>query len=231
MKSHPINIVIVIAALFASSAIHASMIAGYDIPQVGSGYATLPPVSGGAPEVSATNMTATIPALTPQTISNHYRFTGWLSSVNTSRYIRTMLTVAPGYTLSLSDVSYSVEDLPHSATLSTFHVRTSLDGFASDVDAFTLSVPGAVTDRVTDLSGLGSITGAIEFRFYATTTSPAMTMGFSNHLPGGSGAGLPDVGQNIRFNGDVIAIPEPGALTLLGLGATIVAARRRRSVR
>lgn len=217
-----------VAALIAAGSATASMIVGYDIRQDTGGYTSLTPIPGGAPEVSATALSATTPPLVNHTIPNHFRFDGWLPIVSASRYMTTTLTVDPGKLLDLSDLTYSVEDLPHTGARSTFHVRTSLDGFTNDVDAFTLTMAGLVTDRTTDLSGLAPVSGAIEFRFYATTATGGITMGFANHLPGGSGGGLPDVGQNIRFNGEIIDVPEPASIALLGLAAIAMASRRRR---
>ncbi|MCB9857486.1 MAG: PEP-CTERM sorting domain-containing protein [Phycisphaerales bacterium] len=228
MQSRFVMKLMIAATLFGAAAAHASMIVGYDIPQMASGYSTLAPIPGGAPEVSATPMTATMGSLSNATIANHFRFNGWVPTVNASRYITTTFTVDPGKLLNLSNMTYSVEDLPHSGTLTTFHVRTSLDGFASDIDAFSLTMPGVVTDRTTDLSILGAVGGSIEFRFYATTLNPAITMGFANHLPGGAGGGLPDVGQNIRFNGEIVTAPEPGTILLVGLAAVGIVRRQSR---
>lgn len=210
------------------SAVRASMIAGYDIIQTSGGYSSLPPIPGGVPEVSATPMTATTPPLANHTIPNHFRFNNWLPIVATNRYFTTTLTIDAGSELLLTDMTYSVEDLPQAGDRSTFHVRSSLDGFAADIDAFTLTIPGQVTDRATDLSTLGPVTGAIEFRFYATTNAGGNTMGFANHLPGGSGQGLPDVGRNIRINGNVRPVPEPASLGLIVFGAGVVILQRRR---
>ena len=222
---------IAITAMMTTNLAYGAVITGFDIPQTGPSFTTVAPIGGGAPEVSATSLAYT-PNLTGPGFSNHFYVRGWENAINPAKYYSTTLTVDPGFVLNLDDLTYSIEDLG-GAPVSTWHVRSSLDGFSSDIDSFILSnSSGLVVDRTSDLTSLGAITGAIEFRFYATTNSLGRAVGFANHLPGGAGGGLNDVGQNIRFNGTVApaVVPEPASLAVwtavAGLG--LLSRRRRR---
>lgn len=184
----------------------------YNIPQTGSNYISIPP-SGVATDISASTLAATN-TLTPNTFGNHFYFRNWNTTINSAKYYQNTLTVAPGKTLFLTDVSYSVEA---TNPVSFFSVRSSLDGFTSDIDLFAANGV-VVTNRTSNLTGLGPITGAITFRFYATAPNPGARMGFANHLPGAAGAGSEIPGRNIQFSG--LVVPEPASL-LLGLIACI----------
>ncbi len=195
-----------------------AFVAGFDIPsqaEFGS-YTQIDPIFGGSPYVMATPLALTTDTLFPVTLSNHFYASQWGVAIDPTKFYTTSITVAPGKQLQFGDLTYSVEDTgPTLIANSTFHVRSSLDSFTADLDRFALdNDEGLVVDRITDLSGLGVVTGTVEFRFYATTETPNIDMGFANHLPGGAGEGLPDVGQNIRFDGVVSDIPEPGGLPL-----------------
>jgi hypothetical protein len=124
-------------------------------------------------------------------------------------------------TLYLDDVSYSVEA---TQAPSSFQVRSSLDGFTSVIDAFTVS-NAAVTNHITNLTSLGPITGSVTFRYYATSPAVGQRMGFANHLPGGTGSGREIPGRNIRFSGRLV--PEPTSCGLMALGLGCAALRRR----
>ena len=204
-----------ILALALLSSIYSTSIAApivtYNIPQGGSGYTSIPP-SGVAADISASLLSATN-TLGTNTFGNHFYFTNWDTTINLAKYYQNTLTVAPGKTLCLTDVSYSVEA---TNTISTFAVRSSLDGFTANIDFFNTNGV-SVTNRTSNLTGLGPITGAITFRFYATAPISAARMGFANHLPGGAGAGSEIPGRNIVFSGKVVPEPSSGVLLLISL--------------
>lgn len=212
------------AAIVATGNVQAAFVVGFDIPQTGTGYTSIAPISGGSTFVTASPLFRTN-TLSGFAFSNHFYFSNWNTSVNLNKYYSTTLTVDPGKILNLTTLTYSIES---TAPNSTFHVRSSLDGFVSDIDSFT-SNGTLVTDRSSILAGPGPVTGSIEFRFYATTINSDVRMGFANHLPGGTAGSAPDNGQNIRFNGSVSVIPEPSSSAAFVIGAFVfVSARLRR---
>ena len=198
----------------------AATIVEYKIPQSGAGFTSIPP-SSVDPSITASLLAAT-PTINPNTFGNHFYFFNWNSTVNLTKYYQNTLSVAAGKTLYLDDVSYSVEATTPPAT---FQVRSSLDGYTSIIDSFATN--GAViTNRTSILTGLGPITGAVTFRFYATSASTVGRMGFANHLPGGTGQGIEIPGKSILFSGRVV--PEPLSAGLLSLGILMAAAQRPR---
>ena len=222
-----------VAACLSSESVFAAIVAGFDIPQ--SGFGTGTAVSPTSVEAHATvSALSATGNLSPSGVDgNHFYMRGWSPVVEFSKFYRTTITIEEGFQASFDNITFSVEDAGTSGPgqYNTFHIRSSLDGFSSDIDSLVLSnTSGLVINHKTNLSGLPSITGSIEFRFYATAGSTSHLVGFANHLPGGSGGGLTDVGQNIRFNGSITAVPEPAAVLIVGLAAMSGALRRRRRI-
>jgi hypothetical protein len=216
----------VVGTLGVMAPARGDLIALYDIPQGNSVNYTSIAASSTPTGITASNLAAN-GAIAPNTFSNHFYFQNWDAAVNLSKYYEATLTVGAGLQLLLDNVSYSVESTAGAG--STFQVRSSLDGFTSVIDSFTTNAAD-VTDRTSDLSGLGAISGAVTFRFYATAPTTGTSMGFANHQVGGAGGGLPDVGQDIQFFGSVV--PVPSGVVLAGLGAAgVVGLRLRRRVR
>lgn len=98
---------------------------------------------------------------------------------------------------------------------STIFLQTSVDGFGSGktVDSHT-HTSGTSADSVSfDLTGLGTQSGAVEFRLYAYDDN-TVNVGtrFRNRV------------ANMTL--DVTAIPEPASLALLGVGGLVLLTRR-----
>lgn len=133
----------------------------------------------------------------------------WTSAtLDPTKYVTVTITPDAGTTISYEDVVWDKgffgPDIDDGA------VRTSLDGFTSDLA--TGVDDGA--DITFDLSALSGVTSGVEFRFYFTNSgSPSWS-----DLSTANGSGL-------TFNGTVI--PEPGSLALLILSGTFMLRRRR----
>jgi len=209
------------AGIFASSASNAAVLATYDLAGIVSASAL--PLTSSAAGFSFSNLTGT--NVNGTAFSNHYYSNGWGTVLDPNRYLSLTVNHAGSYSLGL--MTFAVES---TAGLPSFlYVRSSQDGFASNVDAFDWgSSDTLVTNGDFDLSGLGALSGLTELRFYFTAASTTIDVGFANHEAPGAGAGLPDVGRDIVINGAAVAdVPEPSALALFGIGLLALTARRR----
>jgi hypothetical protein len=95
-------------------------------------------------------------------------------------------------------------------------VRSSLDGFASDIgtDVVPSQNPNLTAFGI-DLSGLSlfqNVTSQVTFRIYGYAPTTGVGMFY----------------DNIAVHGSVQAVPEPGTLAVLGIGALVALRRRRR---
>ena len=211
-----------VATLAASAALPASaaLLATYDLDAAA---ASTLPVASSAPGFAFSAASGV--GATGGGFSNHFYFTNWDGAVNAAKYVSLTVSNAAAYTL--STMTFSVE-YAQSGFAGTVYARSSLDGFASDVDSFAWANPASdVTDGDFDLSGLGVLNGLTELRFYFAAASTGHSVGFANHQPPGAGGGFPDVGRDIQINGN-LAVPEPGSLALIGIGLAVACAVRRR---
>lgn len=146
--------------------------------------------------------------------SNHFYLNNWGTTLDTSKYYETTLDAGDSL-VDLATVSFSVENAGASA--STWVLRSSADGFTSDLATGTVTTQN-VTNFTADLSGLADVSDAITFRWYFITPNGGTT-GLANHEPGGSGGGLSDAGQDVRFTGSFVTadLGAPVTITVTGV--------------
>ncbi len=150
------------------------------------------------------------------------------ASIENDMYGAFSVTVADGQQLSLSSLQFGMRnDRGYPGQFFSVHLRSSLDGFASDVavatqlrtDADTADTQGPETKTI-DLSSAAfqELTGTVTFRLYMVTTIVNNT---------GSGEYI-RIMPDIILNGEVApAVPEPAMLGLAGLGGLVMVRRRR----
>lgn len=155
--------------------------------------------------------------LVPSSNTGGYAANNWHSddpslatAIASNNYFSFTLEAADGFHFTTTNITWNMR---RSGTgPSNFVIRTSADGFASDLATWTSEANGTLSSAVS----LGTQT-AVEFRLYGysgTSGAGAMNMGGS--------------GNDVEFYGVTSLIPEPGTMALLAMGLAGVALVRRR---
>lgn len=142
------------------------------------------------------------------------------AAITANDYYSFTISPTAGFALNLSSLAF---DLTRGTSTAEVFVRTSLDSFGTSIFADNSSPTGTTISPVTSVA-LGSsyqnITAPFEVRFYfADNTTSTTTNSIVNSRL-----------DNIVLNGDLVAIPEPGASLLFAFAALPVIGRRRRIV-
>lgn len=130
------------------------------------------------------------------------------AAVANNQFFQFTTTPTPGFELDLTSLTFDA-GRGGGSTPRGFVLRSSLDGFASDIATGTIpTVQPTLTPFSIDLSGISfqGITSALTFRIYGFTPSAPLVGVFYDDL---------------TLNGTVVsaqAVSEPGTLTMVGMG-------------
>lgn len=128
------------------------------------------------------------------------------SAINLDRYVQVFVAPEVGQEMSLSNFSFNVWSTSSGAQNAA--VRSSVDGFSSDLASIALT-RSANNRPVVDLSGgsFDNLDSSVEFRIYLWGSTGYQVAYFSD----GTGTNA------IAVDGTVSAIPEPATLGMLGV--------------
>lgn len=138
------------------------------------------------------------------------------TAVSLGNYFSFTVTPSAGYALNLSSLSFN-EAITPGGGLSGYDVRTSVDGFASDVQsAGGIASSSAVS---VGMSGAGyqGLTSALTVRIYAFNSAATLPPSFSLAAF-----------NSVILGGTVTSVPEPTTLALIGVGGMALLGLRRR---
>ena len=203
LRITPLLRLVFIAACFltltATQSAKAAVLATYDL---NSATGTTLPVTPVAAGYTISPMSAI--GVPGNAFSNHFYFNNWNATLNPAKYLS--LTVGNPAAYRLTDISFSVETSV--VAPATVIVRSSADGFASDIASFSWA-NDLITDVSLSLASIGTRTGNTELRFYFLTPAAGTFTGIANHQPPGTGSGTPDIGVDVTLNGDLVTAPAP----------------------
>jgi len=134
------------------------------------------------------------------------------------QFVEFTVTAAAGCTLDLTSLDFSL--IRASQGPQDYAVRSSVDGFTSDIVFADQGIPSALTTESVALTGAA-------FQGLSTITFQIAFDDRSNNTPSNSAVQLHD----ITLNGEIIGshIPEPSSAALFGFGSLALIARRKRA--
>jgi hypothetical protein len=168
----------------------------------------LPPASA-APTVTAGNLSGGPGLDNPGLFANAYEFDNWPSGpLNTSDYLDFSVT---GTGIIYSTVVFSLYNNFDGS--GNWEIRSSVDGFASALDAGVFSGIFFSGELITaNVSALGTRSGTVEFRLY-TYNNAGATNPLERGIRGTGGSG-----QGLTVNGSVAAVAAAPAVSAPALG-------------
>ncbi|NTW53689.1 MAG: hypothetical protein HGB15_02765 [Chlorobaculum sp.] len=147
--------------------------------------------------------------ITGANANNTYSATGFANGAAlvpaNNDYFTFTITANPGYQIDFTNFAFNGQR--NAAGPSSFVLRSSVDGYTSNIGAvITTSTSG--TTYTIDLSATNfQNVGAITFRLYGyNATSPFGQYSINDYV----------------LNGTAAAVPEPGAIALLGVGSLLM---------
>ena len=158
---------------------------------------------------------------------------GWPTgeTMDETIYFEFRLIILPDYEANLNSLTYAFgrEDWAGNAGADNWELHISYDAFdlhdelletvdTSGVADYFTPIPATALTVTTDLTGLGTRTGEVWFRWYGYGGTGSFASGFINQ--GG-------FGSNVILDGTLNEVPEPMTLTLLAGGAVLLGRRRR----
>lgn len=216
----------IVAIISAQTAAHADLLIGWNVAGL-SGTELSVNAAYVAPNVVSTTVLTRGSGLSTNPGTNSLNSASWAmpahstvaSTIASNDYYTIRIIADPGFTLDLTNFVY--RNQRSTTGPSNITLRTSADGFASDVASWTVAstVPN-------DISTPLNITGVtdIELRIYA---AGAIAFGGTLRVADGGNHGAP--GIDLAVFGTVV--PEPGTFALLVAGLGVVTAVRKRRMR
>jgi hypothetical protein len=158
---------------------------------------------------------------------------GWpiADELNENNYFQFRLIIPPDYKANLDSLTYAFggEDWNGNSGAENWELHMSYDAFdlhdelletvdtSGVLDYYYPEADSAMT-TMTDLTGLGTRTGEVWFRWYGYGGTGSFASGFMNNS---------DFGSNVILDGTLTEVPEPMTLTLLASGAVLLGRKRR----
>lgn len=148
---------------------------------------------------------------------NRFNANNWVEAdltdaIANGDYFEWTVSAQAGYVFTVTNVGFNFQR--SSTGPADYTLRSSVDGYASDLDTFVgLANGSSVESDIDDLSDLSTVT----FRFY----------GYGNSNTAGT-SGFEGTGNDLRIEGTISAIPEPATAALAAIGAAAAVLFRRR---
>ncbi|MDW8295867.1 MAG: lamin tail domain-containing protein [Raineya sp.] len=112
-------------------------------------------------------------SITPITSTDNFGASGWnVASLDLNRYFSFTITANAGFVLNLS--SFELDEIRSGTGPTQWVLRSSRDGFTTDLGTYTNTGTTLITNRVIALNeNFYNVSGSIEFRIYAFGASSA----------------------------------------------------------